>query len=149
MDSKQPQEDLWCDAGLRLLPEPTHEQAEQIEAVLRDELLHPKYRIPAHCFAFVGDSNDPHTWKLPYLNIDGSVDTKRLPKAVQSILSNHRGTKVSGIPESSISDTLVRRALAAVTIGKMPHQCGEAAPVYQELVEALDQFGRLNDVIHK
>jgi len=163
LDSKQLPEDLWWlsvhgiyrrredahDAALRLLPEPGHEQAEPVDYVSCDELLHPKYRIPAQCFAFIGDANDPHTWKLPYLNIDGSVDTKRLPKAVQSILSNYRGTKVSGIPESSISDILVRLALAAGTIGKMPHQCGEAAPVYQELLEALDQFGRLNDVIHE
>jgi hypothetical protein len=34
------------------------------------------------------------TWKLPYLLETRSPDTKRLPKAIQSLFSNHRGEPV-------------------------------------------------------
>jgi hypothetical protein len=76
-------------------------------------LLHPKYKLPAHCFGYVGSALKPQTWKLPCLLADGTVDLKRLPKAVQSILSNYRGTRVQGIPEEAIAAVLTRLALAA------------------------------------
>ncbi len=41
---------------------------------------------------------------------------------------------------------LVRLAKAAAEVGKMPHQGGEAAPVYEQLAAALDQLGRLGEV---
>ena len=88
----------------------------------------------------------PATWKLPYRLADGSIDLRRLPKAVQAILSNYRGIKVSGIPEGDIPDVLVRLACAAASLGKMPGQGGEPAPVYHQLAEALGQKGRLGDV---
>jgi len=69
-----------------------------------------------------------------------------LPKAIQSILSNYRGVKVSGIPEQDIPDVLVRLARAAVSLGKMPHQSGETAPVYKQYAEVLEQLGRLNEI---
>ncbi len=53
------------------------------------------YQLPASCFAYVGDPAHPGTWKLPYRLIDGSIDERRLPKAIQAILSNYRGVKVS------------------------------------------------------
>lgn len=104
-------------------------------------LLHPKYKLPARCFAYVGNYNDPHTWKLPYLLFEGAVDTKRLPKAIQSILSNYRGVKVSGIPESAIPSTLERLARAAAQAGHLPPRSGKVAPTYHQLVDALDQLG--------
>lgn len=54
------------------------------------ELLHHKYLLPASCFAYIGTANLPATWKLPYLQADGTPDLKRLPKAIQAILSNYR-----------------------------------------------------------
>jgi hypothetical protein len=108
-----------------------------------DALLHPKYQRPAHCFAYVGNPAVPHTWKLPYLLPDGSPDLQRLPKAIQAVISNYRGTKVSSIPEQHIPDVLTRLAGAAITAGKMPFQVGETAPAYQYLTEVLDQLGRL------
>ena len=34
------------------------------------------------CFAYIGDLRDKSTWKMPYRNADGSVDTGRIDKAV-------------------------------------------------------------------
>jgi hypothetical protein len=110
------------------------------------EVLHPKYHLPARCFGYVGNAVDHSTWKLPYLLADGTIDAKRLPKAIGAILSNYRGAKVSGIPEAAIPDVLVRLAQAASRIGKLPQQGGETAAIYEQLVEALAQLGREGDV---
>jgi hypothetical protein len=69
------------------LPAPIASTAQDGDA----ELLHHKYHLPARCFGYVGDACDPETWKLPHLTADGAVDAKRLPKAIQSIISNYRG----------------------------------------------------------
>jgi hypothetical protein len=133
------------DTILRPLPEDPESAAppaEPPEAVV----VHPKYKIQACCFAYVGDANDYATWKLPYRLGDGSVDVKRLPKAIQCIVSNYRGAMVSGIPEAAIPDVLVRLARAAVAAGRMPGQSDAAAPVYQQLWEVLDQLGRLGEL---
>jgi hypothetical protein len=101
-------------------------------------LLHPKYCLPSRCFAYVGDSNRPTTWKLPYMLEDGSIDVKRLPKAIQAILSNYRGARVSSVPEKAIPDVLRRLAVAAEQLGRMPHQ-GETAEIYEMLAQVLKQ----------
>lgn len=110
-------------------------------AGIYERLLHPKYHIPAQCFGYVGDYSKLRTWTLPYLLADGAVDTKRLPKAVQCILSNYRGTKVSGIPEQAIPAVLARLARAARQAGHMPPEAANPAPVYRQLAEALEQLG--------
>lgn len=66
-----------------------------------DALLHPKYGLGMHCFAYVGVAHNTHTWKLPYLLVDGTPDAKRLPKAIQCILSNYRGARVD-IPRTPL-----------------------------------------------
>ena len=109
-------------------------------------VLHHKYHIPARCFAYVGDASNPATWKLPYRLGDDSIDLKRLPKAIGSLLSNYRGAKVGGIPQAAIPDVLVRLAKAAAEAGKLPHQAGHTAPIYEQLVEVLAQLGRENEV---
>ncbi|MHB1558375.1 MAG: hypothetical protein ACYC61_13020 [Isosphaeraceae bacterium] len=109
-------------------------------------LLHPRYRIPCRCFAYVGHPSKTSTWKLPYLKADGAVDEKRLPKAIQCILTNYRGAKVGGIPEAAIPDVLVRLGIAAARLGRMPGQCGEAADVYRSLAAALEQFERQEEI---
>ncbi|MGZ4910186.1 MAG: hypothetical protein ACXVI1_05610 [Halobacteriota archaeon] len=103
-------------------------------------LLHPKYCLPSECFAYVGNASKTSTWKLPYLLADGSVDVKRLPKAIQSILSNYRGARVSSVPESFIPDVLKRLSIAAERLGRMPIQDPDAADVYVMLAEALKQI---------
>jgi len=109
-------------------------------------VLHHKYHIPARCFAYVGDASNPATWKLPFRLADDSIDLKRLPKAIGSLLSNYRGAKVGGIPQAAIPDVLVRLAKAAAEAGKLPHQAGHTAPIYEQLVEVLAQLGRENEV---
>ncbi len=86
------------------------------------------------------------TWKLPYLKADASVDERRLPKAIQSILSNYRGARVSTIPEAAIPDVLVKLGAAAFRSGKVPGQNGSTAAAYEELAMALDQIGRRDEI---
>lgn len=105
-----------------------------------DGLLHPTYHLPARCFAYVGNHSDPRTWSLPYLREDGTVDQRRLPKAIQCIVTNYRGARVQGIPEQSIPDVLARLALAAARAGRFPPTRPNSAPVYHRLAEALEQL---------
>ena len=110
------------------------------------ERLHPTYKLPARCFAYVGDESDTKTWKLPYLLSDGRVDLKRLPAAIQAVVTGYRGKKVSGIPDDQLPDVLVRLGRAAAQAGKMPFQDPKAAAVYRQLQTALEQFGRLDEI---
>lgn len=106
----------------------------------QDVLLHPKYQIPARCFAYVGNPSKTSTWKLPYLLADGSTDLKRLPKAIQSLSSNYRGAKVGGIPDEAMPHVFRRLAGAARAEGKMPASGVKVAPVYQMLADILQQI---------
>ena len=151
LESTEPHNDLWWlsehgvyrprigpqDEPLTLL-----ETAPATKAISTQEdstaLLHPKYCLPAQCFAYVGDASRPTTWKLPYLLEDGNIDVRRLPKAIQAILSNYRGARVSSVPEKAIPDVLRRLAAAAEQLGRMPNQ-GETAEIYEMLAQALNQ----------
>lgn len=106
-----------------------------------DAPLHPKYKLPSICFAYVGDANDPHAWRLPYRKADRTIDTKRLPKAIQALLSNYRGAKVTGIPEAAIAAVLLTLARAAAAEGKMPPAASNAATIYGQLAHVLEQQG--------
>jgi hypothetical protein len=117
-----------------------------IDVAAQSGLLHPKYHLPARCFGYVGDPGDPRTWKLPYLLGDGRPDPRRLPKAVQALLTNYRGAVASTVPEDAVIDTLVRLGCAVGMLGKMPGQCPEPAAVYVELAAALTQAGRLAEL---
>lgn len=127
------------DAAWRLLPYAPSD-ALSTDSTASD-LLHPKYQIPAWCFAYVGDASQPKTWKLPYRKADESLDKGRLPKAIQAILSNYRGTKVGGIPDAAIPPVLLVLAQAAAEQGTMPPHAINPAPVYQQLATALNTLG--------
>ena len=89
-------------------------------------------------FGYVGAANDTHTWKLPYLLADGiTPDAKRLPTAIQCILSNYRGAVVD-IREADVGDVLVRLGTAAV-LRKMPCQKSSAAAAHREAHQFLEQ----------
>ncbi len=128
-----------------LPPLPTAAEREADALVSAGELLHHKYQLPGRCFAYVGAANRPGTWKLPYLLADGTPDLQRLPKAIQAILSNYRGAKVS-MPREAVADVLVRLGKTAAELGKMPCQCNPAAEAYAGVHEALDQLGRLPEI---
>lgn len=103
-------------------------------------LTHHKYSgLTADCFAFIGDPTKTRTWKLPFRRADGTIDTARLPKAIQCILKNYRGAKVAGIPDAAIPDTLERLAQGAREIGKLPALPGS---IYADLQAILAQLGR-------
>ncbi|MHB1599457.1 MAG: hypothetical protein ACYCXY_11365 [Acidimicrobiales bacterium] len=104
-------------------------------------LVHPTYHLPARCFAYVGAADDPHRWKLPYLTEAGPPDTKRLPKAIQAILSNYRGARVD-IPREMVGDVLVRLATASAVLRELPCLCNPAADAYVEAHLALEQPDR-------
>lgn len=159
LDAQPPPEMLWWlsvhgiyrprgdaqDAVLRLLPETPIQIVPPTDQTTGD-LLHHKYKLAARCFAYVGNASDPKTWKLPYLLADGHPDVSRLPKAIQAVISNYRGTKVSGIPERDIPDVLTRLGWAAIRAGKMPFQAGETALAYRQLEGVLDQLDRLEEI---
>ncbi|MGH9534206.1 MAG: hypothetical protein ACRD2E_05050 [Terriglobales bacterium] len=105
------------------------------------ELLHTKYQLPARCFAFVPKPNCPNSWKLPYLLGDGRVDAKRLPKAIQCLLTNYRGTRAD-IPEAAVPGVLSLLEAAARACGQMPDQRPGAADAYRQLEQALAQLRR-------
>lgn len=130
-----------------VLPATPLEPADACLPSSAEKLLHAKYRLPAVCFAYVGQADRPASWKLPYRKADGRVDEKRLPKAVQCILSNYRGARVRDIPEKAVADVLVRLAKAALEIGKLPHQLPTTAATYQQLAQTLDQIGRLQELL--
>jgi len=65
-----------------------------------------------------------------------------LPKAIQALLSNYRGTKVGSIPVAVLPTVLERLASAAESLGKMPHQRGDTAAIYVQFAEALEQIRR-------
>lgn len=92
------------------------------------------------CFAYVGYANDPRTWELPYRRGDGTVDAKRLPKAIQALLSNHRGAKVNGLPEPAIAHILTTLACAADEESRMPPKATSRAPISSELAQVLKQL---------
>ncbi len=154
LDQCEPPEELWwlsvhgiyreredvSAAQLRLQMEEPAGVSAMAQAEESAELLHPKYHVPASCFAYVGDYAKTSTWKLPYKLADGSIDAARLPKAIQCILSNYRGAKVSGIPEEAIPAVLERLAEAARRAGHMPPEASNPAPAYRQLSEALEQF---------
>jgi len=120
--------------------------AGEIESLTSAERLHPTYKLPVRCFAYVGNEADTKTWKLPYLLADGRVDLKRLPAAIQAALTGYRGKKVSRIPEDRIPDVLMRLGRAAAQAGKMPYQDHKAAAVYRQLQTALEKLGRLDEI---
>ncbi len=104
------------------------------------------YKLPVSCFAYVGDEADTKTWKLPYLLIDGRPDLKRLPAAIEAVLTGYRGKKVSGISEDQVPDVLVRLGRAVAQAGKMPFQDGKAAAIYRQLQTLLEKLGLLDEV---
>jgi len=109
-------------------------------------LLHPKYRVPAECFAYVADASKPLTWKLPYRKADGTVDEAHLPGAIRAVVSNYRGAHLKTVPESAMADVLVRLGKAAAEVRKLPGQTPSPLGSYQQLYDALYQLGRLGEV---
>jgi hypothetical protein len=129
------------DAALQLLPSSASGADEVGDVAPGDgELLHHKYHLPARCFAYAGDASNPATWHLPFRCADGSVDRARLPKAIQAILTNYRGAKVSKVPEAAVPAVLRRLSEGAAELGRMPAQAPDTAPVYRQLAEVLEQL---------
>ena len=143
---------LWSIAIVLPLLTAAESQLQELRAVAGTEApasverLHPTYKLPARCFAFVGNESDAKTWKLPYRLIDGAPDVKRLPAAIQAVLTSYRGKKVSGIPDDAVADVLSKLGRAAAEAGKMPFQDTKAAAVYRQLQSALERLGRLDEI---
>src|ERR1051325_9086271 len=117
-----------------------------VSAAASAERADPRNKLPASCFAYVGDMNQPRTWKLPYLLSDGRPDLKRLPAAIEAVTTGYRGKTVSGIPPDRVPEVLVKLGKAAAEAGKMPFQNEKTAAVYRELQRRLEASGRLEEV---
>jgi hypothetical protein len=87
---------------------------------IQPHLLHLKYSLPAQrlCMYVCRRCQYSKTWKLSYLLGNGGVDGKQLPKAIQSIVSNYRGARVSTVPEQHIPAVLECLARAAERLQK-------------------------------
>jgi hypothetical protein len=139
-DSTPPTGLWWLSTrGIYRTPNPA-DTADAQQALDEDDLLHPKYQLPARCFAYVGHPQRTSTWKLPYLRADGSIDDRRLPKAIQAVLRDYRGEQVR-LPEDQVPAVLTRLAAAAARQGRMPHQDPTPAAIYQALDDILGQLG--------
>ncbi|MGH7090825.1 MAG: hypothetical protein ACREFQ_18165 [Stellaceae bacterium] len=99
-------------------------------------LLHPKYHLPASSFAYVGDPQDPATWKLPYRHSDGSIDQQRLPAAIEAMIETWRGRRAN-VPAAARHRVLERLAHAADELGRMPPKAAHPKPLYRKLAAAL------------
>lgn len=108
-------------------------------------LLHPRYGLPAKCFAYVGAVTNPRTWKLPYRLATGAPDGRRLTMAIQASVRDYRGTQVR-IPRDAMPDVLVHLGRAAGDLRRLPCQVPNAGPAYRALHDALEQVGRIADV---
>ena len=159
LDTAEPPAELWWlsvdgiyrtrdeAAGQRLLPAtPVGEDLLPHQSGPQD-LLHPKYRLPARCFGYVGSAADPRSWHLPYLLADGAPDLARLPKAIQAILSNYRGEHLTSIPESAIPEVLVTLGRTAALLGKLSSATPASPRAYRQLHEALEQLQRLDEAL--
>jgi len=156
LDTNTPPLDLWwisvhgiyrpCPAVTSDLAWPAAHATIPAHATGIEDLRDHKYHLPSRCFGYVGDPGNVETWKLPYLLETGSPDTKRLPKAIQSLYSNYRGAQVKTIPREAVPEVLVRLAIAAATLRKLPCQCADPSLAYVQAHQALEQFGRLADV---
>lgn len=160
LEDPEPPKDLWWLSAMgivKLRPDapapmpdfavPTTAQPAEDSEDTSPSLLHPKYRRPAQCFAYVGNAADPKTWKLPYLYPNGAIDVARLPKAIQAMLTDYRGLRVKGIPEHSVPGVLVKLGRAVATLGKLPQQHPQTADAYQQLGSALVKCGRHNECV--
>ncbi|OIQ07567.1 hypothetical protein MTCOM_04160 [Moorella thermoacetica] len=100
------------------------------------------------CFAYVGDLRDKSTWKMPYRNPDYTVDTGRIDKAVNYLLSpgGYRGVTVNdrSVPEAASVDVAKKLARAYKEIGKWDDQ--NCKPVAR-LKEYLRQKGVTDEEI--
>lgn len=75
------------------------------------------------CFAYVGDLRTKSTWKMPYRNPDGTVDTNRLGHAVNYLLSpgGYRGNTADEADHIDEGD----RRLAALKLAQAYKEIGK------------------------
>lgn len=142
----EPAEDLWWLSTRGIYRTPPAAALIGNGELADDGVRHPKYDLPAWCFAHVGDPARPATWKLPYLLDDGSVDARRLPKAIGAVIRDYRDRQVQGLSEEHTGQVLVRLAGAAVRIGRMPHQDPTPAETYVALLDHLRRIRRVGEV---
>ena len=77
-----------------------------------------KRHLPPVCFAYIGDPDDPKTWKLRYRKPDGTVHPRFLADAVEALSpGGFRGRKVE-IPTESLASVRQNLRRAYEEIGK-------------------------------
>jgi hypothetical protein len=105
--------------------------------------------LPEKCYAYVPNKFKPATWKLPYLNADGSVDEKHLAAAAAAFSAGgSRGQKVE-VPEKDVAAVKKKLAAAYRKLGKkpdeIPKQLLESGAGDQEGTESLTRITQLRE----
>lgn len=132
INTEQPNNDLFyfTHYGLSKLPknilstiECTQSEVAASATASKDEYkTHHSVKLHYSCFAYVGDLRSKSTWKMPYRNEDGSVDTGRIDKAVNYLFGagGYRGVKAreSSVPEAAQPEVARKLALGYQEIGK-------------------------------
>lgn len=72
-----------------------------------------------HCFAYVRDSNDPHTWRLLYRNLDATPNADLLTQAVAELSGD---TRALGIPADDLPLVKERLRAAYFDLGVSPEE---------------------------
>lgn len=149
VDGEQAPEELFffTEYGLSKVPDKPLRSFQFEPSALPSELkTHHGTSLHYKCFAYVGDLRDKATWRLPYLNPDFSVDTSRIDKAVNYLLSpgGYRGVTVTdkSIPEAASVDVAKKLAKAYKEIGRWND--GDCKPV-ATLRQYLQQKGVTED----
>lgn len=106
---------------MRALPISPNEVA-AVDMNLSEYKTHHGVKLHYSCFAYIGDLRAKSTWKMPYRNEDGSVDTRRIDKAVNYLFSpgGYRGAtaRESSVPQAAQPEVARKLAIAYQEIGK-------------------------------
>ncbi len=87
------------------------------KAKTRSSTKKARRRLPAICYAYVPDPDNPSTWKLRYRKRDGTVDKRRLAAAVAALSPGGlRGRRVQ-IPDEHIAEVKAKLREAYQEIG--------------------------------
>ena len=149
VDAQDPPDDLFffTEYGLSKVPnEPKYSFCFESCPLPNECKKHHGVALHYTCFAYIGDLRDKGTWKLPYRNADMSVDTGRIDKAVNYLLSpgGYRGATANdrSVPEAASVDVAKKLARAYKEISRWDDP--KCKPV-ERLREYLQQKGVTED----
>lgn len=149
IDGEDAPQDLFffTEYGLsKIREEPKRSFSFQLSRLPNEYKTHHGVALPRECFAYIGDIRDKATWRLPYRNPDSTVDTSRIDKAVNYLLSpgGYRGIRVTdkSIPEGASVEVAKKLAKAYKELGRWNETNCKPA---ERLRQYLQQKGVMED----